>query len=96
MDAATRLGVPPDADANSVRVAFARQVRAVHPDIVGPYRDPGAEVAALIAARDQLLVRAGPRPQPKTGPVVFCQQPNLVGAVRKLLHGHKQPRRNLS
>ena len=59
MDATTRLGVPPNASADTVRAAFARQVRAIHPDIAGPgHGDPGTEVAALIAARDQLLAQA--------------------------------------
>ena len=96
MDATTRLGVPPNAGANAVRAAFARQVRAIHPDIAGPgHGDPGAEVAALIAARDQLLARAKLVPHPQTGPVVFVQHRDLVGSLRALVYRRKQPRRNL-
>ena len=40
MDATTRLGVPSDADASTVRATFARQMRAVHPDIAGPLPRP--------------------------------------------------------
>ena len=96
MDASTRLGVPPNADANTVRAAFARQVRVVHPDIAGPgHGDPGTEVAALIAARDHLLARAKPVPRPQTGPVVFCQHRDLAGSLRALVYRRKQPRRHL-
>jgi hypothetical protein len=95
MDASTRLGVPSNADANTVRAAFARQMRVVHPDIVGPYRDPGSEVAALIAARDNLLARATPVPGPRTGPVVFVQRRGLAGTLRAWVYHRKQPRRHL-
>jgi hypothetical protein len=97
MDAATRLRVPANAGANTVRAAFARQVRAIHPDIAGPRRgDAGAEVAALIAARDHLLARAGSRPVPKTGAVVFVQNRELARSLRTLVCRRKQPRRTLS
>ena len=96
MDAATRLGVLPNAGADTVRAAFARQVRAVHPDIAGPGRaDPGADVAALIAARDHLLARAQAVPHPQTGPVVFVQHRNVVGSLRALVYRRKRPRRQL-
>ena len=62
MDPAVRLGVPPGADAATVRAAFARQLRAVHPDVAGPGRaDPASDVADLLAARDQLLSQPPPR-----------------------------------
>jgi hypothetical protein len=96
MDATTRLSVPANAGANAVRAAFARQVRAIHPDIAGPgHGDPGAEVAALIAARDQLLSRANLVPRAQTGPVVFVQHRDLVGSLRALVYRRKQPRRHL-
>jgi hypothetical protein len=96
MDATTRLGVPADADAGTVRAAFARQMRAVHPDIAGPRQgDPAADVASLIAARDHLLARAKPAPGPQTGPVVFVQDRDLLGSLRQLLYRRKQPRRHL-
>jgi hypothetical protein len=96
MDAATRLGVPPNAGANTVRAAFARQVRAVHPDIAGPRQaDPGPEVAALIAARDHLLDRAKSVPCPQTGPVVFVQHRDLIGSLRALVGRRERPRRHL-
>jgi hypothetical protein len=96
MDAATRLGLLPNASADTVRSAFARQVRAVHPDIAGPGEaDPGAEVAALIAARDHLLARARSVPHPQTGPVVFVQHRNVVGSLLALVHLQKRPRRQL-
>jgi hypothetical protein len=86
MDAATRLGVPPDASTGTVRAAFARQVRAVHPDIAEPgHADPGTEVAALIAARDHLLARAQSLPHPQTGPVVFVQHRHVVGSLRAVV-----------
>ena len=96
MDAATRLGVPPDAGSATVRAAFARQVRAVHPDIAGLRQgDAAAEVADLIAARDHLLARAKSAPLPQTGPVVFVQHRNVVGSLRALVYRRKQPRRHL-
>ncbi len=96
MDAATRLGVPPDAGSATVRAAFAREVRAVHPDIAGLSQgDAGAEVAELIAARDHLLARAKAVPLPQTGSVVFVQHGNVVNSLRALVYRRKRPRRNL-
>ena len=61
---AVRLGVPSDADAATVRAAFALRRRAVHPDVTGPGRaDPASDVAELVAARDQLLAHP-PTPPP--------------------------------
>ena len=95
-DAATRLGVPSDASAATVRAAFARQVRAVHPDSAGPgLADPGAELAALIAARDHLLARSQSVPHPQTGPVVFVRHRDVVGSLRALVYHRKRPRRQL-
>ena len=97
MDPAARLGVPPGADAATIRAAFARRLRAVHPDVVGPGRaDPASDVADLLAARDQLLAHSPTPPRPHPGPVVFYQRPNLIGALRAWLHRRRQPRRNLS
>ncbi len=97
MDPAVRLGVPPDADATAVRAAFARRLRAVHPDVAAPGQpDPASEVADLLAARDQLLAQPLPPPRPQPGPVVFCQRPNLIGALRAWLRRRGRPRRHLS
>jgi hypothetical protein len=97
MDAAARLGVQPNASPAIIRAAFARQVRAVHPDVAGAGQgDAGAKVAALVAARDDLLARHGSRPLPKTGPVVFFQHRNFVGSLRALVYRRKRPRRHLS
>lgn len=91
---AARLRVPPNADAGTIRAAFGRQVRAVHPDIVGARRtDAAAEVAALIDARDRLLAGSNAALVPQT--VVFFQHNNLAGALRALLHRRKQTRRKL-
>ena len=57
--------------------------------------DAGAEVAALIAARDHLLARAQSVPHPQTGPVVFVQHRNVVSSLRALVYRRKQPRRHL-
>jgi hypothetical protein len=96
MDPATRLGVPPGADAAIIRAAFARRVRAVHPDVAAPGRaDPASDVADLLAARDQLLAQPRTSPRLHPGPVVFYQRPNLIGALRASLRRRGQPRRNL-
>ena len=96
MDPAARLGVPPDADAATVRAAFARRLRAVHPDVAAPGRaDPASDVAELLAARDQLLAASDP-PTPPPGPVAFYQRPNLIAALRAWLRRRRQPRRHLS
>jgi hypothetical protein len=96
MDAATRLGVPPNAGANAVRVAFARQVRSIHPDVAGPHQgDAGTEIAALIAARDHLLARGKAVPRPQTGPVVFVQRRDLARSLRALVYRRRQSRRHL-
>ena len=65
MDPAARLGVPPGADAATIRAAFALRLRAVHPDVAGPGRaDPASDVADLLAARDQLLAQPPTSPPP--------------------------------
>ena len=75
MDPAARLGVPPDADAASIRAAFARQLRAVHPDVAGPERvDPAGDIADLLAARDQLLA---PPPTPPRRPLARSCSPSV-------------------
>ena len=97
MDPAARLGVPPDADAATIRAAFALRLRAVHPDVAGPGRaDPARDVADLLAARDQLLTQPPAPPPPPPGPVVFYQRPNLIAALRAWLRRRRQPRRHLS
>ena len=97
MDPAARLGVPPGADTATIRAAFARRLRAVHPDVAAPGRaDPGRDVADLLAARDQLLARPPTSPRPHPGPVVFYQRPNLVAALRAWLPRRRHPRRHLS
>ena len=88
--------MPPGADTATIRAAFARRLRAVHPDGAAPGRaDPGRDVADLLAARDQLLARP-PTSRPHPGPVVFYQRPNLVAALRAWLPRRRQPRRHLS
>ena len=97
MDPAARLGVPSDADAATVRAAFALRLRAVHPDVAGPGRaDPASDVAELVAARDQLLAPPPIPPPLPSGPVVFYQRPSLIGALRAWIHRRGQPRRHLS
>ena len=96
MDPAARLGVPPDADAATIRAAFARRLRAVHPDIAGPgHADPGATSPPPRRPRPA----PGPAPhvpRPHTGPVVFFQHRNLVGSLRAWSTPARQPRRHLS
>ena len=86
MDPAARLGVPPGADAATIRAAFARRLRAVHPDVArtSGRADPASDVADLLAARDQLLAQPPTPPRPHPGPVVFYQRPNLIGAPTRL------------
>ncbi len=97
MDPAARLGVPPDADAATIRAAFALRLRAVHPDVAGSGRaDPASDVADLLAARDQLLTQPPAPPTPHPGPVVFYQRPNLIGTLRAWIHRRRQPRHRLS
>jgi hypothetical protein len=96
MDPAARLGVPPDADAASIRAAFARQLREVHPDVAGPERvDPAGDIADLLAARDQLLAPPPTPPRRHPGPVVFSPRPSLIGRLRHRLLRRRQPRRHL-
>jgi hypothetical protein len=97
MDPADRLGVPPGADAAAVRAAFARRLRAVHPDVAGPGRaDPAGDVADLLAARDRLLAQPPTAPPPLPGPVVFYPRHNFIAALRAWFHRRGQPRRHLS
>ena len=96
MEPAARLGVPPGADAATIRAAFARELRAVHPDVAGPGRaDPASDVADLLAARNQLLAQTPTPPRPHPGSVVFYRRPNVIGALRAWLHRRGQPRRDL-
>ena len=97
MDPADRLGVPPGADAATIRAAFAHHLRAVHPDVAPPGRaDPASDLADLLDARDQLLAQPPTSPPPHPQPVVFYQRPNLINALRAWLRRRGQPRRNLS
>jgi hypothetical protein len=90
------LRVPPRADAATVRAAFGRQVRAVHPDIVGPGdATAGAKVAALVAERDRLLGKANPPPAEPRARVVFFQHQGLLGVLQSWRGRRRQPRRYL-
>ncbi|MFN8631628.1 MAG: DnaJ domain-containing protein [Chloroflexota bacterium] len=54
-DSYAALGLSPGATRAEIRRAYRRLAMAVHPDVAG--RDTTAEMAALNAARDDLLTR---------------------------------------
>jgi hypothetical protein len=98
-----------DADAAAVRVAFARRVRALHPDTAGHPENPrpvaagsavagaSGELAALIAARDELLGRgAAPAPAAYPAPVVFYKRRGLVRRLTAVWRPPKRRSRKLS
>ncbi|WP_022672977.1 molecular chaperone DnaJ [Novosphingopyxis baekryungensis] len=58
-DAARLLGVAPQADADTIRAAWRRQVAALRPD----QTNDAASLEALTDARDRLLARATGRPR---------------------------------
>jgi hypothetical protein len=97
MDPAARLGVSPGAGPATVRAAFARELRSVHPDVAAPgAANPASDIAELLAARDQLLGPRARSSRPHTSPVVFYPRPRLIHTIRAWFLRGGQPRRNLS